>query len=675
MSYLISYRFLFVAALLLAYPCLAQVQRYSVAVLPFTVTDPNNRTPEALGTTLPNYFEAPIFNSQKFILIDSSITAKLMADIGSSEEGLTSEVIKEIGRTYGIDILISGTITVEGQSSQPYVINARLIDTEVGEVRSVSLVRVTSDAEFQSAAQQIITQALSRFPLEGKIYAISNADVYIDIGSIHGLLPQDKTGSIYRQAPIKDKIIREQIGTFTIATIYEDSSKIITDMVIGYEAKEGDTITIGPVTTSTAGGLASSAAPSTAPDTAASTSENPATTGTLTAESNVPAEVFLEGTSLGQTPLSRELTAGDYTLELRSENYETLERDITIVASETLAVTETLEPLPATVTLTLTPPGTVVRVDGMLQLNRTFSLGAGDYTLELRHDGYETKTLPLSLASGETTIITESLSTSGSDTTEIATEVSATTEPAVATENALTETDTGTASTPLTDTTTETANTENAAPSSMATLDLTVFPPDAAVMINGQPSQAGTQALAPGSYTLEVSRDSYEPFSTQLELMAGQTTPFDVTLGASQTETADTTITDTATTDTATTDTLVDETTSSAATDVAESTTRRSTNPESFVNLTAKNCDDAATLKSGDFTTETQVLFMNQSQDAIKTYWVNYGGGLEFYNTLLPGQEVMQQTAPSHVWIITDVNNQCLAIFEPVAEPARAIVK
>ncbi len=725
-----QYRYLAIAfALLLSFiHCsVAQVDRYTVAVLPFTVSDPTGRTPKALGETLPNYFEAPIFNSQKFILIDRSITDKIVADIAESDEGLTSETIKALGKTYSVDIFISGSITVEGQSQQPYLINARFIDTSIGEVRSVTQLRVSSDADFQTAAQYITNEGLTRFPLEGQIYAISGADIYIDIGSLQGLSSQDRTGYIYRQVQIKDRIIREQIGSFTIRTMYDDSSKISVDMVIGYQPIEGDSVVIAPVPVSETSSTSTSTSNTTSntptsdtttndattgetpatntvtndsatndsatnnsatndsPVNNSGTSETAATTGTLTVDSNVPAEVFLNSTSLGQTPLTQELTAGNYTLELRAETYETLEQAITIAASETLRLSETLEPVPATVMLSLTPPGTVVRIDGQLQLDRTFTLDAGTYTLELRHNGYETKTLPLSLVSGETINLTEAL-TATTDSTDSAatqastmpttertpepvtsetTETTAETETTQAATTGTPETETTAQSTEAQTTTTETAITQTdeaeAGNSALATLNLTVFPPNATVTIDGLPSEVGVLELAPGTRTLKVTSQGYEPFMTQLELSPGQTLPFDVTLGANSTQTTDTA------------ESTTDSTSTTAST--AEAASVSETSPNDFATLSERSCNDAATLKSGNFTTETEILFMNQSENPIKTYWVNYGGGLEFYNTLLPGQEVLQQTALTHVWIVTDVNNQCLAIFEPVAEPARAVLR
>jgi hypothetical protein len=615
---------------------LAQSRRYTVAVLPFTVTDSSGRTPQALGETLPNYFEAPIFDSQKFVLIDSSITARLVEAAAQSDQGLTREKIKELGSAYDVDILISGSITAEQQSPQPYLINARFIDTSIGEVRSVTQVRISSDADFQAAAQQIVSQAVSRFPLEGQIYATNGGDIYIDIGIIHGLSPFDEGGLVYRQVTVKDKTIREHVGSFSIRQMYQDSSKITVDMLIGYDAKEGDRVTIEAVRSSA--GLTSSQTEdvaSTPNETTIEAAVTPATepigtTGNLDITSNASAEVYLDGEYMGVTPLSLEVEAGDYTLELWAEGYQKSEQTITVSAAQQLTVEQTLqEETPtateSTVTLNLTPAGTVVRIDGKLQLNRSFSLPEGDYTLELRHNGYETKVLPLSIKDGEDQTITETLLS----TTEAQ----------------------------------ETASSNTA----MATLELSISPAEAVVTIDGVISQAGILSLSPGMHTISVSLDGYDAFETQLEMQPGQSYPLEVLLTASQVDNTKAANTS----ETATTGATIEATTQTTDT----STTDVATSGADMAQLPLLGCEGATSLKSGEFVGESQILFMNQGQNPVKTYWVNYEGQREFYNVLLPGQEVLQQTALGHVWIVTDVNDECIAVFEPVAEPTRAILE
>lgn len=78
-------------------------------------------------------------------------------------------------------------------------------------------------------------------------------------------------------------------------------------------------------------------------------------------------EVSVDGEVVGTTPLTQlELAAGEHTLQLRKERYETLDTAIMIEGRQTTQ-TLSLELLPAwaTVSFSTTPPGATVTVDGM----------------------------------------------------------------------------------------------------------------------------------------------------------------------------------------------------------------------------------------------------------------------------------------------------------------------
>ena len=81
----------------------------------------------------------------------------------------------------------------------------------------------------------------------------------------------------------------------------------------------------------------------------------------------VGAEVSVDGEVVGTTPLSQlELAAGEHTLQLRLDRYETLDTAITIEGRQTTQ-TLSLELLPAwaTVAFSTTPAGATVSVDGV----------------------------------------------------------------------------------------------------------------------------------------------------------------------------------------------------------------------------------------------------------------------------------------------------------------------
>jgi formylglycine-generating enzyme required for sulfatase activity len=79
------------------------------------------------------------------------------------------------------------------------------------------------------------------------------------------------------------------------------------------------------------------------------------------------AEVFVDGEAVGMTPLTQiELAAGEHTLVIRKDRYESVETRVTIEGRSTSqALSVELLPAWATVNLATTPPGATVTVDGV----------------------------------------------------------------------------------------------------------------------------------------------------------------------------------------------------------------------------------------------------------------------------------------------------------------------
>src|SRR5712692_668949 len=79
--------------------------------------------------------------------------------------------------------------------------------------------------------------------------------------------------------------------------------------------------------------------------------------------------------------------------------------------------------------------------------------------------------------------------------------------------------------------------------------------------------------------------------------------------------------------------------------------------------LQALPCSQEGLLHSIEGATTTSIEFINQTSDSVNIYWLNYNGGRQFYNTLAAGASYTQQTYVTHPWVVTDSNNQCIAIF------------
>jgi carbonic anhydrase len=90
--------------------------------------------------------------------------------------------------------------------------------------------------------------------------------------------------------------------------------------------------------------------------------------------------------------------------------------------------------------------------------------------------------------------------------------------------------------------------------------------------------------------------------------------------------------------------------------------------------IEAKSCASESELKSMAGRIETFVLFKNQSNRVVKTYWLDYYGNRKLYQTLSPSQQGRQQTYITHPWVITDENDQCLGIFLPQVAKSEVVI-
>lgn len=125
------------------------------------------------------------------------------------------------------------------------------------------------------------------------------------------------------------------------------------------------------------------------------------------------AEVYLEGTLRGRTPLTLSLPEGRYALELRLSGYEPYRATVQVRRGETTRLEVRLTPIPRTGTLLLesTPSGAEVYLEGRLQ-GRTplrLTLEEGTYRVELRLPGYEPYGATVRVERGRETSLAASL--------------------------------------------------------------------------------------------------------------------------------------------------------------------------------------------------------------------------------------------------------------------------
>ncbi len=139
------------------------------------------------------------------------------------------------------------------------------------------------------------------------------------------------------------------------------------------------------------------------------------TTGTLSVDSSPQgAEVYLNGSYRGRTPLNLSLNAGSYDLELRLAGYETFRARVQVRSGQTTRVAPRLQPLVSTGTLEIysNPSGAQAYVDGVLrgQTPLVLSLDAGAHDVEVRLPGYATYRTRVSVPAGRSVRVDARLS-------------------------------------------------------------------------------------------------------------------------------------------------------------------------------------------------------------------------------------------------------------------------
>ncbi len=71
---------------------------------------------------------------------------------------------------------------------------------------------------------------------------------------------------------------------------------------------------------------------------------------------------------------------------------------------------------------------------------------------------------------------------------------------------------------------------------------------------------------------------------------------------------------------------------------------------------------------------ETRILFVNQTEQEVRIYWLGYDGRRRPYGTLQPGTHGERATLVRHIWLITNDQGKELARFRAATKPGRALV-
>ncbi|MGC9942160.1 MAG: DPP IV N-terminal domain-containing protein, partial [Verrucomicrobiota bacterium] len=77
---------------------------------------------------------------------------------------------------------------------------------------------------------------------------------------------------------------------------------------------------------------------------------------------------------------------------------------------------------------------------------------------------------------------------------------------------------------------------------------------------------------------------------------------------------------------------------------------------------------------SGDGTVDTEVTFENRLEESVRLFWIDPDGKRVDYGHISAGEKYVQHTFAGHVWLVTTMNTNTVAVFEAEDLPRPAII-
>ena len=193
------------------------------------------------------------------------------------------------------------------------------------------------------------------------------------------------------------------------------------------------------------------------------------------------AKVYIGGDYKGKTPLTLNLAPGTYTVKLTMKDYEDYTTTVTLSPGDVKSLSITLTPKFGSLTVTSEPSGAEVYLDGDYVGTtplENYKLSTGEHEVKVKKSGYATFTKTITIKPGETTSMKATL------------------------------------------------------PPLKATLKITSEPSGAKVYVNGTYKGVTplTLNLTPGTYTIKLSKEDHEDYTTTVTLSAEETKTISATL-------------------------------------------------------------------------------------------------------------------------------------------------
>ena len=320
-----------------------------------------------------NQLEESLIESNRFTVIDKSQRDEILNEQKFQNSGMCDDACAvEIGQLVGAEFLMLGEVIGFGDL---YQVNIKIINIEKGDVAE----KVTSQIEggmsdllngMEDASQEIVRRIASGsvpqpfMGQSGQMMSTQKTYGRVDITS-------DPQG-----ADILIDLIEYGVTPKTIENIETGYHNLILNYP-GYERLQKRIMVVEGQTLSVSEFLVPK-------------------TGSLSIITEPPgANVYLDNITRGQAPLDIfDLPVRDYIIRVELNNYQIIERRISVQYGENTTQKYNLEPLPGKLSLFTTPSMAKINIDGKNYASgsngiASIELPVGRYTLNVAKDGYE----------------------------------------------------------------------------------------------------------------------------------------------------------------------------------------------------------------------------------------------------------------------------------------------
>jgi iron(II)-dependent oxidoreductase len=400
----------------------------------------NGLNPE-LNSQMTEIVSSRLQDSGWFTVLNQQQAIQLLKRKGVPELANCGELkcLGDLGRVLMVDKVVTGTVDKDGNG---YKVALRVFDVERKKIAASGEVRLDYSSErLKDKLESLTHKVMKRVPIQGRVTAVAEGKVFLDVGSKVGL----RLGKRLRVIRLKEVKAGERVlfmgeklvGEVKIIWLDEERSEAKIERAY-VPPKEGDIVEIKGLPLKTAEPkepveVASAPVatprveqqpeptPEPQPEPEPEPEEPPAPpTGILTIITNPPqAEIILDGNSIGYSPKTiPDIKAGKYEVKIVKPAYREWTGEAVVEADTEKQLKVDLVAYGGKLSISSTPLGATIIIGKRSwgKTNKTLKLPPGSYLVKLVKPGYHSKSQRVKVKDGESTQLSLTLTKKGVST-------------------------------------------------------------------------------------------------------------------------------------------------------------------------------------------------------------------------------------------------------------------